>query len=403
MSQLARRAVVVGGLCVSLAALGPAMSAAVAAPSKPSDLVIIVQAVTGSGSGTVTRIPDFAPEYEGRYSSTGQLGSGTYLYGTDANTATFVRSDGMILHGTTASSTDCAPAVIVFGGCAVLDLTGTADIAGAHLVVAATDVGQNGSDFQMHGTIALNRPIGYAMVDANGTTYGFGGLESLGDAHTTAATDLELTPSRFGYWIVNAAGQVFAFGDAPYLGNANGSTFSAGEKVTSLSATPSGKGYWLFTSKGRVLPFGDAGSFGDLHATTLKGGIVGSIATPTGKGYYMVGSDGGVFAFGDARFRGSMGGVKLNQPVVGLVPTANNNGYWLVAADGGVFSFNAPFHGSMGSVALNRPVVTLVPYDGAYLMIASDGGIFDFSPGPFFASLGSTSIPAPITNGAATG
>jgi hypothetical protein len=399
-------------LCVSVSlpiGLSAMSTAAAAAP--------VTQTIFGAGSGTTSTGVQFlsAP---GSYRSTGQLGVGHYQIGFAApsffeTAVAFTRSDGMALTGS-SDGIQVGSGCGGWGtdhslGCIKLHLTGTADIASADLMVSLTSIDNNSSkpepgSLLMSGTLTLRRRLGgYAMVDANGKAYAFGGIDHLGDAHTTAATDLELTPSHSGYWIVNQAGQVSMFGDATWFGNADPTTFSRGETVTSLSATPTGQGYWLFTNKGRAIPFGDARFHGDLHTKTLNGRIIGSIATPTGNGYYMFGTDGGVFAFGDAKFRGSTGNIRLNRPVVGLVPTADNRGYWLVAADGGVFSFNASFHGSMGSVALNQPIVTMVPYDGAYLMVASDGGIFNFSKGLFFGSEGGTHLPAPIVGAAAAG
>jgi hypothetical protein len=243
--------------------------------------------------------------------------------------------------------------------------------------------------------------LGYWMVGASGTVYGFGSVHTYGNASTVGVTHLEPTPNQRGYWIVDAAGEVFTFGDAVWHGNA-GALFS-GETVASLSATPTGDGYWLFTTLGRVLPFGDARFYGDMSRVQLNGPVVGSAATPTGHGYYMIASDGGIFTFGDAHFYGSMGGHRLNEPVLGLVPTIDNRGYWLVASDGGVFSFgDAPFRGSVGGRHLNRPVIGIVRYGNGYLMAASDGGIFDFSNRPFVGSLGSNPPAVPIVGFAAT-
>jgi hypothetical protein len=398
MTLIARRFVVVLCASATLVAL-PAWRAGAA--------TVPTQAFTGGGSGDIPFLPD-QTALAGNYSSTGQLGGGRFSIQIGSsfpgNPAWFKRSDGMILSGTAHLSNECGtiPTIAI---CVRADLSGTADIAHADVVMSIETPAfdQYFTWFLMRGTLTLNPRIGYAMVSTNGTTYAFGGMSHLGDAPTTHVVDLERTPSGAGYWIVNDAGQVYAFGDARYLGGAGMDRFLSGRRVTSMSATPSGKGYWLFTSDGRALEFGDAARFGDLSSTPLNQPVVGSVATPTGKGYYMVARDGGVFAFGDAKFRGSMGGTHLNQPVVGIVPTADNAGYWLVASDGGVFSFNAPFHGSMGAVALNRPVVSMVPYDGAYLMVASDGGLFNFSNSPFFGSAGGTPIPAPIVSGTAAG
>jgi len=400
VNHIIRRAVV--ALCLPICLVTVPVVAAGATP-----VATPTQAFTGGGSGSIPFLPG-QTALSGTYTSNGQLGDGQFGVEIGSsfpgNPARFTRSDGMTMTGTAKLSNECG-AVSVSVECLSADVAGTADITHAHVVmsVQAPAFDQFFTWFLMHGTLTVQHPLGYAMVDRDGTTYAFGGIDHLGDAPTTHTVALELTPSGRGYWIVNTAGEVYAFGDAPYLGGADMSAFGFGQRVTSISATPTGKGYWLFTADGRALRFGDARLFGDLHLTKLNGGIVGSIATPTGNGYYMVASDGGVFAFGDAKFHGSMGNVRLNQPVVGLVPTPDNTGYWLVAADGGVFSFNAPFHGSMGSVALNRPIVTMVPYHGAYVMVARDGGIFNFSNGPFFGSAGNAHLPAPIVGGAATG
>ncbi len=408
------RLLVAFGMTALLAIGGTVLPGAAAATASP---VVLTQTIVGGGSGFGgPQALDFA-RWEGKYVSTSQLGVGHYQIGwvrvgsTFSYTGTeFIRSDGMKLTGdySPGNPADCGAAQPNVD-CLHVDLAGNADIANAHLLISITSFfpagpGPVASGFLMRGTLTLRRRLGgYMMLDTRGTTYAFGGLDHLGDAHVAGATDLELTPSHNGFWIVNTAGQVFVFGDATAFGNANPSRLTPGETVSNMSGTPTGKGYWLFTSKGRVLPFGDARFLGDLHTTHLNGRIVGSIATPTGHGYYMVGADGGVFAFGDATFHGSTGKMRLNRPVVGLVLTADNTGYWLVASDGGVFSFNAPFHGSMGGIVLNQPIVTMVPYDNSYLMVASDGGAFNFSKGLFFGSEGDVHLPTPIVAGAATG
>jgi hypothetical protein len=406
------RGFVVLALVISLTIATPMVSGTAAAVAATAPSVTSTQAFTGGGSGSFDSAN--GRRSSGSYVSTGQLGDGHLaIHNTDSHffrsvgtgPIEFDRSDGMSLTGTTKPSPSCPPG-LTNTTCVTADLTGTTDIERAHIDLVVQDTFYRDDlvavAFLMRGTLTLQRRMGYAMVDSNGTTYTFGGIDHLGDAPTVNAVDLELTHSGRGYWIVNNTGQVYTFGDAPYLGGADIDPFLSGERVTSMSATPTGKGYWLFTSDGRTFRFGDAKLFGDLASTTLNAPIVGSIATPTGSGYYMVAGDGGVFAFGDAKFRGSMGATRLNQPVVGIVPTADNTGYWLVAADGGVFSFNAPFHGSMGAVALNRPIVTMVPYGHAYLMIASDGGAFNFSNVPFFGSEGAAHLPTPIVNGAST-
>ena len=399
-------------LLASLTLISASMtwSAAAGAVSSPK-VAASTQTFTGGGTG-VSGLAARWLYWAGRYTSSGQLGSGSYdVGGIGSTVAKFTRSDGMTMTGTfgdAPSPNDCGtvdPAI----ECAHADLVGTADIASAHLVLSIAkqevlDGGTFKSAFLMRGTLGLRRRIGYAMVDANGSTYMFGGIDPQPSVNTPDAVDLELNRTGDGGWIATRAGAVYTIGNARAFNDPNRASpaLATGERVTSLSPTPTDQGYWLFTSRGRALPFGDAVFHGDLRASTLNGEIVGSIASPTGKGYYMVGSDGGVFAFGDAKFRGSMGNARLNRPVVGLVPTADNTGYWLVASDGGVFSFHAPFRGSMGAVALNRPIVTMVPYAGAYLMVASDGGVFNFSNGLFFGSEGGTRVPAPIVNAAST-
>jgi hypothetical protein len=360
---------------------------------------------------------------QGTYQSTGQLGSGTYLLttstatGTGCNpsdgpkvTARFVRSDGAVLQGTQTSDIECGAGA----GPHYITLTltkGTRDLAGARLVFRRTasnlsispSGGSGTEQFVFTGTVVTTQRVGYWMLGATGTVYGFGGLAPLGNApSTTTSVHLEPTPARDGYWIVDRAGRVYAFGAAVrFINDRMG--LPPGEQAVSLSATPNGRGYWIFTARGRVVPFGEAKFFGDLRSTSLQGPIVGSVATPSGNGYYLVGSDGGVFAFGDARFRGSMGATRLDQPVNGVVPTADGSGYWLVASDGGVFAFGAPFLGSMGGTPLNRPVVGMVRYGTGYLMVATDGGIFSFSTQPFFGSLAAFPPANPIVSAAAGG
>jgi hypothetical protein len=404
VGKLLRRIIVVGALPVAVAIAVPSPSGATTKSSASPVNGPALQAFTGSGTGTgsfgVAVIDDVL--FSGHYSSTGQLGSGTFDFRVGLDPfARFTRSDGARLSGNAVVDTPgvCgAPDPELY--CFRVAVTGSTDLEAARVQVTAR-LHEGVSTLTFSGAVAVSHRIGYSMLLGNARVDAFGGLDHLGDAPTTNAVDIERTPDAGGYWIVNAAGQVYAFGDAPYLGNAAADALAPGERVTSMTATPTGRGYWLFTSRGAALTFGDAHSYGDLRSVTLNGGIVGSVATPTGHGYYMVGTDGGVFAFGDARFRGSMGGVRLNQPVVGLVPTPDNDGYWLVASDGGVFSFDAPFSGSMGGVHLNRPVVAMVGYGSAYVMIASDGGTFDFSSLPFFGSDGGTALPAPVVNGAA--
>jgi ribosomal protein L24E len=397
-------------ISAALALFAPFMSQAATAESAPRVAVAPTQAFIGSGTGGFDASFRDEPTYTGRYSSTGQMGSGSFIIDTGINAfAAFTRSDRMRLYGTSVVQTPfaCGPFVQVLE-CLQVDVAGTADIASARIRVKANvsnvpdGVFGLATAFTINGTLALAHRVGYWMVDTTGSVAGFGGLPALGNAPTTGVTHLEPTPDHQGYWIIDSAGHVYAFGDAIWLGNAPEAALAAGETVTGLSATPSGHGYWLFTSRGRVLPFGDAPFLGDMHTVALNGPVIGAVATPTGHGYYMVASDGGVFTFGDAAFHGSMGSTRLNRPVNGLVPTVDNTGYWLVASDGGVFAFNAPFLGSMGNTALNQPVVGMTRYGTGYLMVARDGGLFNFSSEPFFGSLGGTGTPNPTVGVAAT-
>jgi hypothetical protein len=56
----------------------------------------------------------------------------------------------------------------------------------------------------------------------------------------------------------------------------------------------------------------------------------------------------------------------------------------------------------MGGRPLNKPVNGMTRYSAGYLMVASDGGLFNFSNGPFFGSLGRTTLTSPIVAVAAT-
>ena len=55
---------------------------------------------------------------------------------------------------------------------------------------------------------------GYWMLGGAGAIYHFGNAPGLGNAATTRAVDVDVSPSGYGYWIVDGAGRVFAFGDA---------------------------------------------------------------------------------------------------------------------------------------------------------------------------------------------
>jgi hypothetical protein len=242
------------------------------------------------------------------------------------------------------------------------------------------------------GTAGVVSDGGYWLLGAGGDVYAFGPAGQYGN-QSTAAADIEPTPTGYGYWILGRDGRVYGKGDAQPLGDA---LLAAGERAVSLSVTPTGRGYWVFTDKGRVFNFGDAPHRGDMSGVPLNGPVLGSVATPSGQGYWMVASDGGIFAFGDAGYSGSMGGRSLNKPVMSMAPDPDGSGYWLVASDGGIFAFDAPFYGSTGNLKLNKPISGLVPGRAGYLMVAEDGGIFTFGDVAFHGSLGANPPARPI-------
>ncbi len=347
----------------------------------------------GSGDGMPTGSPHFPLAAVGHYSSSGQLGRGSYIIsypgaGETRGAISFRRSDGTVLQGsfTIGNPASCGLPAVPGMDCLSAKLSGTGDIASVSVTIAAVVRYPFNYSFLMRGTLGLRGRHGFVLVDARGATQAFGGIEHLGDASTGGVVDIQRTPSGAGYWVVNAAGQVFAFGGAHYLGGADYNRYLAGQRIASMSVTPTGMGYWLFTSTGVALRFGDAQSYGDLHANRLTAPIVDSVATKTGHGYYLVGRDGGIFTFGDARFRGSMGGRRLARPIVGIALSRDNPGYWLVASDGGVFSFDAQYWGSLSRYRLSRPIVGLVPYGEAYLMVGSDGILYSFSSVPLFGT-----------------
>ncbi len=390
--------------------------ATVAAPRAAEAVNVTYTSPTAgvSGGGTGDRIgdPQSGGEYAGTYASNDQIGNGHYSFrlSYDAppgpiGVVTFTRSDGMTLSGTLdiivpqPRFNQCDDEFdVAHGTCLSADLTGTADIASASILISLLEPpGTNQTALFFAGELNLRRRIGYTMLDANGTTYTFGGIDHSGNAFTPDAVDIERMPGINSYWILTRTGRVITFANLPSYGSAN----LTGDRAIGMAATPASKGYWIFTAKGRAIPFGDARSFGDLSATRLNGTIIDAVATPTGRGYYMVGTDGGVFSFGDAKFHGSTGNLRLNQPVVGLVPTRDSAGYWLVASDGGVFSFAAPFRGSMGAHRLNQPIVSMVGYGDGYLMIARDGGVFNFSKELFFGSAADAPRSGPVVAGIA--
>ena len=247
--------------------------------------------------------------------------------------------------------------------------------------------------FALAGPIGANQGSGYWMLTTQGTVYGFGDAQNLGNISFSTTVDIEPTASGRGYWMLSPDGRLYGKGDAgPFMTQ----QLALGEKAVSLSATPTGMGCWIFTDRGRVLPLGDAQFFGDMSGTPLNGSILGSVATPTGQGYWMVASDGGIFSFGDAKFAGSMGDKPLDKPVISMAADPDGHGYWLVASDGGIFAFDAPFYGSMGGTRLTKPISGIVPGTAGYLMVAQDGGIFAFGNVPFHGSLGKAPPANPV-------
>lgn len=69
---------------------------------------------------------------------------------------------------------------------------------------------------------------------------------------------------------------------------------------------------------------------------------------------------------------------------VAVALTGQGKARWVALSDGGVFAFDgAPFYGSMGSHPMNAPVVDIIGVgsDGYYL-IGADGGVFAFGVVP---------------------
>ena len=112
---------------------------------------------------------------------------------------------------------------------------------------------------------------------------------------------------------------------------------------------------------------------------------------------------------GDLEASGAPGTAGCSEPATPAGGThagpAGSGGYWEVASDGGVFSFGgAPFYGSMATTALNAPVVGLAPTaDGkGYWEVASDGGVFSFGDAQFYGSMGGAPLSAPVVGIVAT-
>ena len=66
----------------------------------------------------------------------------------------------------------------------------------------------------MRGTLVLRHRLGYAMVDSNGSTYMFGGIDPYPGVNTPDVVDLELIRAGDGGWIATRAGVVYTIGDA---------------------------------------------------------------------------------------------------------------------------------------------------------------------------------------------
>ena len=203
-------------LTVALVVATPALGGSARAVAPAEQTASVMQTFRGGGSG---HISVYIGELFASFTSSGQLGQGRMFLIPDHRPRDVQTSDGIQLRGTMRMVVHQGCEPVAFETSDVVDLDGTDDITHVHMLLAATALGDPGlgvevqASFLMSGTLTLTRRIGYLMVDAAGTTYGFG--------------------------------------DAPNLG---GMTPQAGVVVTSMSATPSGRGYWLFTSKGRRDP-----------------------------------------------------------------------------------------------------------------------------------------------------
>ena len=206
-----------------------------------------------------------------------------------------------------------------------------------------------------------------------------------------------------------------------------GPSGSQADAVAPRVTSPSLPGYWLITGYGTSFAFNTTylGSPGTYGNDTCEGsGLApphayacdGISSVPNGSGYWISASHGPIpgsgpgyngsansFGTGVPRGTGPGGVHKVTAPIVGVAAAAS--GAWLVASDGGVFSmYGAPFFGSMGSKHLNAPIVGMAstPDGGGYWEVASDGGIFTFGDAQFFGSMGGQHLNAPIVGMAST-
>src|SRR5262249_47237408 len=138
----------------------------------------------GSGDGIPGGSVHFGMEVSGHYTSSGQLGFGTYgiAYPGAApqpGSIFFRRSDGMILRGSFvfAGQGACGNPDVPGVDCLSAKLTGTADIASVAVTIAAVTHFPRSYSFLMQGTLGIRARHGYVVVDANGRTSAFGGVE----------------------------------------------------------------------------------------------------------------------------------------------------------------------------------------------------------------------------------
>ena len=204
-----------------------------------------------------------------------------------------------------------------------------------------------------------------------------------------------LTGRATGWWVPTAG---LHPGDAGFFGSEGATHLDA--PVVGMAATPDGKGYWLVAADGGIFTHGDAGFFGSEGATDLNAPIVGMAATPDGKGYWLVAADGGVFTHGDAGFFGSEGGHPTSTPPwwAWQPPrTERATGWWLPTAGSsptatpGSSAPKAPSTSTPRWWAWQPP-----PTERATGWWRSDGGVFTHGDAPFFGSLGSTRLNAPV-------
>jgi hypothetical protein len=75
----------------------------------------------------------------------------------------------------------------------------------------------------------------------------------------------------------------------------------------------------------------------------------------------------------------------LAHPAVTIFAAPNGQGYWIVSSDGGVFAYGVPFFGSLGSVKLSAPIVgaSCTPTGKGYYLVGADGGVFCFGDAVF--------------------